>query len=238
MEIKGLTKSFGDKEVLKGLNLSLRKEENTVILGKSGIGKSVFIKCIVGLIKPDSGMVKLFGEDISSFDEDSLHELRKKIGYLFQGAAIYDSMNVRENLEFPLKRTLLLKDKKKIKRLVEEALENVGLEEAINKKPSALSGGMRKRLGLARTLILKPQIILYDEPTTGLDPVTSEEISELIIKLQKKYHTSAIIITHDMKCARITANQIKMLKDGIFYAEGNYEELKKSKDVEISAYFN
>lgn len=238
IEIQGLSKSFGETEILKGIDLLLRRGENTVIMGKSGTGKSVLLKCIVGLIIPDTGTIKLYGDDVGEFDERTLEDIRKRIGYLFQGGAIYDSMTVRENLEFPIRRTSKIKDRGKIDNMVMEALENVGLEDSVNKRPSELSGGMRKRLGLARTLILKPDIILYDEPTTGLDPLTAIEISELIIDIQKKYNTSSIIITHDMKCAKITASQIKMLKDGIFYAEGSFDELRSSTDKEIRAYFN
>lgn len=238
IEIQGLSKSFGETEILKGIDLLLRRGENTVIMGKSGTGKSVLLKCIVGLIIPDTGTIKLYGDDVGEFDERTLEDVRKRIGYLFQGGAIYDSMTVRENLEFPIRRTSKIKDRGKIDNMVMEALENVGLEDSVNKRPSELSGGMRKRLGLARTLILKPDIILYDEPTTGLDPLTAIEISELIIDIQKKYNTSSIIITHDMKCAKITASQIKMLKDGVFYAEGSFDELRSSTDREVRAYFN
>lgn len=238
IEIQGLSKSFGETEILKGIDLLLRRGENTVIMGKSGTGKSVLLKCIVGLIIPDTGTIKLYGDDVGEFDERTLEDVRKRIGYLFQGGAIYDSMTVRENLEFPIRRTSKIKDRGKIDNMVMEALENVGLEDSVNKRPSELSGGMRKRLGLARTLILKPDIILYDEPTTGLDPLTAIEISELIIDIQKKYNTSSIIITHDMKCAKITASRIKMLKDGIFYAEGSFDELRSSTDREVRAYFN
>ncbi len=238
IEIIGLNKSFGKNEVLKGIDLTVQKGQNIVILGKSGIGKSVLIKCIAGLITPDSGIIKLFGKDQSDFDDERWDEMRMKIGYLFQSGAIYDSMSVRENLEFPVKRIRLTNDMNQIEFMVHEALKNVGLEDAIDKRPSELSGGMRKRLGLARTLILRPQIILYDEPTTGLDPVTSQEISELILEIQSKYNTSSIIITHDMKCAKLTSNYIKMLGHGNFYAEGTYADLYRSSDSEINAYFN
>lgn len=238
IEVSGLSKSFDGKEILKAIDLSLEKGENIVIMGKSGIGKSVLLKCIVGLIIPDKGTIKLYGEDLGELDERTLELARKRIGYLFQGGAVYDSMTVRENLEFPIRRASKRKDKLEMEKLVNEALVNVGLEDAIDKWPSELSGGMRKRLGLARTLILRPDIILYDEPTTGLDPLSSIDISELIIDIQMKYNTSSIIITHDAKCAKITASQIKILKDGIFYAEGGFKELKSSTDKEIRAYFN
>jgi phospholipid/cholesterol/gamma-HCH transport system ATP-binding protein len=238
LTIKDLSKSFGKNDVLNNVNLSLKKGENIVILGKSGSGKSVLTKCVVGLIEHDSGKIEVFNKDISTLNEDERDNIRKKIGYLFQGGALYDSMTVRENLEFPIKRSRFEYDgQKDIDSRVEEVLENVGLLDAIEKMPSELSGGMKKRVGLARTLILQPEIILYDEPTTGLDPVTSGEISELMIEIQQKYNTSSIIITHDIKCAKLTANEIKILKDGNFYAEGSFKELKNSKDKEINAYF-
>lgn len=237
IEIKHLKKAFGKVEVLKDVNLNLNRGENIAVLGQSGTGKSVLIKCIVGLVHADSGVLKVFGQDVQSISNEEMDELRKKTGYLFQGGALYDSMTVRQNLSFPVRRTQLSKNKKEVNELVEEALENVGLIDAIDKMPSELSGGMKKRVGLARTLILKPEIILYDEPTTGLDPVTSGEISELILEVQEKYNTSSIIITHDMKCAKITSNRIKLLKEGSFYAEGTYEELMNSEDNKVNAYF-
>lgn len=237
IEIRDLKKAFGKTEILKGIDMDLHQGENVAILGQSGTGKSVFTKCIIGLISADSGEINVLGKNVLTSTKDELEELRKKIGYLFQGGALYDSMTVRKNLEFPIRRTQLSKNKSEVKELVEEALENVGLIDAINKMPSELSGGMKKRVGLARTLIRKPKIILYDEPTTGLDPVTSGEISELILDVQEKYNTSSIIITHDMKCAEITANRLKLMKDGNFYAEGTFNELKKSKDNTINAYF-
>ncbi|NBC82202.1 MAG: ATP-binding cassette domain-containing protein [Bacteroidetes bacterium] len=238
IEIEGLKKSFGDNHVLKNINLELNRGKNIAVIGKSGIGKSVLTKCIVRLIQPDEGKVVVLGKEVPLLDIDELDQLRKRVGYLFQGGALYDSMTVRENLEFPIRRTQLSKQNAELKGLVEDALESVGLIDAIDKMPSELSGGMRKRVGLARTLILKPEIILYDEPTTGLDPVTSLGISELIMSVQEKLNNSSIIITHDIKCARITSNEIKLLKDGTFYASGTFEELKKSKEKEISAYFN
>ncbi|MDP1744584.1 MAG: ABC transporter ATP-binding protein [Bacteroidota bacterium] len=235
-EIEHLKKSFGTNNVLKDINLKIEKGENLVVFGKSGSGKSVLIKCLVGLIEPDDGKVVLLGKDISELKNEDLNILRKKVGFLFQSAALYDSMTVRENLEFPL-RDLKSKPKEEIDALVIEALKNVGLEDAIDKMPSELSGGMRKRVGLARTLILKPEIILYDEPTTGLDPITSKEISNLILEVQKKYNTASIIITHDVECARITANRIIILKDGTSVAEGTYNELSESKDEFVRAFF-
>lgn len=235
-EIEHLKKSFGSNVVLKDISFKINKGENLAIFGKSGSGKSVLIKCLVGLIEPDEGKVVLLDKDISELNTEELNSLRKKIGFLFQSAALYDSMTVRENIAFPL-RDLKSKPKEEIEALVIEALKNVGLEDAIDKMPSELSGGMRKRIGLARTLILKPEIILYDEPTTGLDPITSREISQLILDIQKKYNTASIIITHDVECAHIAANRIIMIKDGISAAEGTYEELSISKDEWVRSFF-
>jgi phospholipid/cholesterol/gamma-HCH transport system ATP-binding protein len=236
VEIKHLKKHFGNKEVLYDINLSIFEGENLVVLGRSGTGKSVLIKCLVRLIDSDEGKMTVLGENVNELGEDKLDKLREKIGFLFQSAALYDSMTVRENLEFPL-RLLAKKDRKEMYSRVHEVLENVGLSDAIDKMPSDLSGGMRKRIGLARTLMLKPEIILYDEPTTGLDPITSKEISHLILDIQKKYNTTSIIITHDIECARITANRIVMLKDGLLMAEGNFNELSTSKDKEVRSFF-
>jgi phospholipid/cholesterol/gamma-HCH transport system ATP-binding protein len=235
-EIENLKKSFGNNEVLSGVSLKIEKGENLVVFGKSGSGKTVLIKCLIGLMEADDGKIILFGKDISSLNEEELNELRKKVGFLFQSAALYDSMTVRENLEFPL-RGSKSKPKNEIDALVKEALSNVGLEEAIDKMPSELSGGMKKRIGLARSLILNPEIILYDEPTTGLDPITAKEISHLIIDVQKKYNAAAIIITHDKECAHITANQMMILKDGKFIAEGTFKELSESKDEWVGSFF-
>jgi phospholipid/cholesterol/gamma-HCH transport system ATP-binding protein len=235
-EITNLKKSFGNHEVLNGVSLKIEQGENLVVFGKSGSGKTVLIKCLIGLLKADEGKVILLGKDISGLNEQELNELRKKAGFLFQSAALYDSMTVRENLEFPL-RGIKSKSEDEVDALVKEALKNVGLEDAIDIMPAELSGGMRKRVGLARSLILKPEIILYDEPTTGLDPITAKEISHLILDVQKKYNAAAIIITHDKECARITANQMIILKDGKFIAEGTFEELSKSKDEWISSFF-
>ena len=211
IEITNLKKSFGDNNVLQGVNFKLARGENVVVLGRSGCGKSVFIKCISGLVKYNSGLVKVFGQDISSINSRQLDKIREKIGFLFQSNALYDSMTVRENLEFPLIRHLKLKSQKEINERVEEALSNVGLLNTIDMMPSELSGGMRKRIGLARALILKPEVMLYDEPTTGLDPITSKEISMLMLDMQKKYNTSSIIISHDMNCAKITANSGRII---------------------------
>jgi phospholipid/cholesterol/gamma-HCH transport system ATP-binding protein len=235
-ELIDVSKSFGSNEVLRTLNLKVSKGENLVIFGKSGCGKSVLIKCLVGLIEPDEGEIILLGQRIAGLNQTALNQLRKKVGFLFQSAALYDSMTVGENLAFPL-RDLKTISKAETDALVEEALVNVGLETSINKLPSELSGGMRKRVGLARTLILKPEIILYDEPTTGLDPITSKEISLLIIEIQKKYNTASVIITHDVECARITSNRMLVLNNGAPVAEGTFKELSQSKDEWVRSFF-
>lgn len=237
IEIRHLKKSFGNKEVLSDINMDLYRGENLVVLGKSGQGKSVNIKLIVGLLRQDAGSLRVFGEEVNELSEKELRELRLRVGFLFQSGALYDSMTVRENLEFPLTRVLKLRRKKEIRQRVEEMLEGVGLLDAIDKMPSDLSGGMRKRIGLARTLILKPEIMLYDEPTTGLDPITSREISELILRMQRRYQTSSVIITHDMACARITADRILIMNDGTFAAEGSYENLEASGDELVRHFF-
>jgi len=236
VEMHHVKKAFGDHEVLKDINLELHKGENLVIFGKSGSGKSVLIKCLVKLVEADEGNLRVLGENVSELDITSLNLMRKKVGFLFQSAALYDSMTVRENLEFPLRRVKKLSQEKK-NSMVKEALEHVGLLDAIDKMPSELSGGMRKRLGLARTLILEPEIMLYDEPTTGLDPITSREISKLILEVQEKFNTSSIIITHDIECARITSNRIIVLKDGKVEAEGTYKELASSDDSWVRSFF-
>lgn len=238
IEIKDLYKAFDDNHVLNGFNLKLYEGENLVIMGKSGSGKSVMIKCLIGLMKPDSGIIKVMGKDITTLDQKELDELRAEIGFLFQGSALYDSMTVRENLEFPLRR-----HKKRFgnitdtTELVTEALENVGLVHTMELMPSELSGGMKRRVALARTLILKPKIILYDEPTSGLDPITSKEIIELMRSIQKQYKTSSLIITHDVDCARVVSERMILLVDGINYAEGDFKELSSSSDKKIRAFF-
>ena len=237
IEVSNLKKAFGPQPVLNNVSLTLKKKENLVVLGKSGSGKSVLIKCIVRLLMADSGKVNVLGNDVNVLSEKDLNELRKKIGFLFQSAALYDSMSVKQNLEFPLKRIQKDLSEKEVNSRVKEALDNVGLIEALNKMPSELSGGMRKRIGLARTIIINPVIMLYDEPTTGLDPITSAEISDLIINIRKKYHTSSIIITHDIACARATADRVMMLKDGEVFAEGSFKELERSKDEFINNFF-
>lgn len=236
VKIENLKKQFGANKVLDDLSLVVNKNENLVVLGKSGSGKSVLIKCLVNLIKPDSGNIILLGEQCNDLSDEKINLLRKKIGFLFQSAALYDSMSVKENLEFPL-RDIIFESVTEKESLVLEALKNVGLEEAINKMPSELSGGMRKRVGLARALILKPELILYDEPTTGLDPITSKEISRLILDVQKKFNTASIIITHDIECAKITANKIIVVKDGKVFAEGSFKELSESNDEWVRSFF-
>ena len=238
IEITDLKKSYGDNHVLAGFNMVLNEGENLVIMGKSGSGKSVMIKCLIGLEEPDSGSIIVMGKDISTLNRDELDELRTEVGFLFQGSALYDSMTVRENLEFPLRRhTKKFGEIEDTTPLVMEALENVGLAHTINLMPEELSGGMKRRVALARTLILQPRIILYDEPTTGLDPITAKEILLLMISIQKKYNTSAIIITHDVDCARVISNRMILLVDGINYAEGAFEDLYASTDPKIQAFF-
>lgn len=237
VEMEHVKKSFGDNHVLKDINFKLKKGENLVVLGRSGTGKSVLIKCIVKLIETDSGKLDVFGKNVSELNDNDLNELRSKIGFLFQSGALYDSMTVRENLEFPIRRKLRSTPTEEIDQLVNEVLSNVGLENTADKMPSELSGGMRKRISLARTLILKPELILYDEPTTGLDPITSQEISELVLEVQKKYNTSSIIITHDIKCASITADRILIIDKGEFIAEGTFDELQKSEDKLVRSFF-
>jgi phospholipid/cholesterol/gamma-HCH transport system ATP-binding protein len=237
VEMRHVKKSFGKNQVLKDINLVINKGENVVVLGQSGTGKSVLIKGIVGLIDFDDGELILLGKNVSESRDKELIEIRKKIGFLFQSGALYDSMTVRENLEFPLIRQKGSIPKEEINSLITEALGNVGLAAAIDKTPTELSGGMRKRLGLARTLILKPEIMLYDEPTTGLDPITSKEISNLILEVQKKYDTTSIIITHDIECARLTGNRVIVIKDGICAAEGSFKDLENSADPWIKSFF-
>lgn len=236
--IKNLRKVFGRQEVLKDVSFELFNGENLVVLGKSGSGKSVLIKCIVGLLNADGGTIKVFDKDVTTLQRNELEELRKKIGFLFQSGALYDSMTVKQNLEFPLRRIKRDLSEKEIAEKVNEVLENVGLPDALDKMPSQLSGGMRKRISLARTIVVDPMIMLYDEPTTGLDPITSHEISSLINDVQKKYKTSSIIITHDIACARHNANRVIMLQGGQVYQEGNLEAFEKSSDPIIKAFFS
>ena len=237
IEIANVYKSFGSNNVLVDFSLNVNKGENVVVLGKSGSGKSVLIKCVVGLLVQDKGTIKVLGKEITDLDHDNLDRVRVNIGFLFQNSALYDSMTVRENLEFPMRRHWFSLDKNETDKLVEEALDNVGLLNSIDMMPADLSGGMRKRIGLARTLILKPDIVLYDEPTTGLDPITGREIVELMMDLQKKYNTSSIIISHDMHVAKTTANKVVILVDGKNYAEGPFDELKKITDPKVKQFF-
>ena len=236
--IRDLHKSFGDREVLKGVNLELYKSENLVILGRSGTGKSVLIKCMVGLMKPDEGTITVLDRDVFSLNARELNDLRLQIGFSFQGSALYDSMTVRENLEFPLRRNLGITRREELTELVINALEDVGLAHTVNQMPAELSGGMRKRVGIARTLILKPKIMLYDEPTSGLDPITAMEINDLILHMREKYKMSSIIITHDISSAKHTADRIVALIDGRNRYEGTFAELKHNKDPELEPFFN
>lgn len=237
ISIKGLCKSFGRTKVLNNFDLDVKRGENVVILGKSGSGKSVLIKCIIGLISPDKGDIDVFGKNVAKMRPDELEKMRVSVGFLFQSNALYDSMTVRENLEFPLRVHAITTHEEEVNELVNEALENVGLLHTIDMEPAELSGGMRKRIALARTLILKPGIILYDEPTTGLDPITGKEISLLIRDLAKKYHTSSIIISHDLNCVKIVADRVVMLIDGKCYAQGRLNELERSADPKIRSFF-
>ena len=237
LTIKGLRKAFKDHEVLRGVDIYVNKGENLVILGKSGSGKSVLIKCLVGLEWPDEGEITIFGKDLMSLNYKELNEVRLRTGFLFQNAALYDSMTVRENLAFPLRQHKKTMTKEKKESLILEMLDNVGLVDSIDQMPSKLSGGQSKRIGLARTLILRPELMLYDEPTTGLDTGTGKEISELMIKMKTKYNISSITITHDMLCAKMTADRIIMMREGVVVAEGTYEELEKSDDEWVKSFF-
>ena len=237
IDIQNLKISFGSLNVLNDISLHLKSQENLVVLGKSGTGKSVLIKCIARLLKADEGTITVLGEEVNALKLEELNEIRKKIGFLFQSGALYDSMTVKENLEFPLRRIRKELSQSEIDAKVKETLANVGLEDVLNKMPSELSGGMRKRISLARTIIVDPEIMLYDEPTTGLDPITAEEISELINDIQKKYKTASIIITHDMECVRTVADRIIMLKDGDVYKEGSLSEFENSTDSYVSSFF-
>ncbi|MDN3205576.1 ABC transporter ATP-binding protein [Algoriphagus sediminis] len=238
IEVDKLNKSFGENHVLRNFSLSLKQGENLVILGKSGSGKSVLIKCVIRLIEPDTGKITILNHDISLLDQDEMDLLRADVGFLFQSNALYDSMTIRENLEFPLRRHWSKEEREaKAEAAVKEALEDVGLAHTIDMMPSELSGGMRKRIALARTIILQPKVILYDEPTTGLDPITGREISELMNRIQKKYNTASIIISHDMSCIKMTANRIIMLIEGRNYAEGTFENLIKNNDPKVRDFF-
>ena len=238
ISIRGLYKSFGELDILKDINLDVFKGENLVVLGRSGSGKSVLIKMLVGLLKPDKGIVNVLGKAVDKLSGKELDALRLRIGFSFQNSALYDSMNVRQNLEFPLTMNRKNLTRAEINSAVTEVLDAVGLKGKINEMPSDLSGGQRKRIGIARTLILKPEIMLYDEPTSGLDPITSQEINNLIKEVQKKYNTSSIIITHDLTCAKETGNRIAMLLDGKFVKTGTFKEVFDSQDEQIKSFFN
>ena len=239
VEVKNLNKSFGENHVLRNFSMAVHEGETLAILGKSGSGKSVLIKCIINLIPADDGLITLLDNNVEEMNQDNLNELRAKVGFLFQSNALYDSMTVRENLEFPLRRHWNKEQRERgAEKAVLEALNDVGLAHTIDMMPAELSGGMRKRVALARTLILRPSIILYDEPTTGLDPVTSREISNLIIKVQQKYNASSIIISHDMNCIHMTSNRVLMLIDGRCYANDSYMNLRNSQDQKIKEFFD
>ena len=238
ISIKNLSKSFGDLHILTDINLEVYKGENVALLGKSGSGKSVLIKLIAGLLKPTNGEITVLGQNVNQINNVELNKLRLKIGFSFQSSALYDSMNIYENLAFPLKMNVKNLTTSDVKNAVEEALTEVGLLDKIKQMPSDLSGGQRKRIGIARTLIMKPEIMLYDEPTSGLDPITSSEINNLIIDVQKKYKTSAIIITHDLTCARNTGNRTAVLIEGKILKAGTFEEVFNSENEQIKSFYN
>jgi phospholipid/cholesterol/gamma-HCH transport system ATP-binding protein len=238
MSIERLYKSFGNNHVLRGVDLEVYRRENVVVLGRSGTGKSVLIKIIAGLLKPDAGKVLVLGKDVEHLNRNELRDLRLKLGFSFQNSALYDSMTVRENLEFPLVQNFKNLKRAEINKAVEEVIEAVGLSQTINQMPAELSGGQRKRIGIARTLILRPEIMLYDEPTAGLDPITSIDINNLINEVQQRYHTSSIIITHDLTCAKITGDRIAMLLDGNFIKQGSFEEVFTTKDERIKSFYD
>jgi len=238
ISISGLYKSFGDLDVLLGIDLDVFKGENVVVLGRSGSGKSVLIKIISALLPPDEGIVNVLGIEVKKLGENELRTLRRKIGFLFQSSALYDSMNVRENLEFPLTRNVKNLGRKEIDQAVEESLDAVGLLDKIGQMPSDLSGGQRKRIGIARTLMLKPEIMLYDEPTAGLDPITSIEINNLINEVQERYNASSIIITHDLTCAKTTGDRVVMLLDGKITRQGTFEEVFDTDDEQAKSFYN
>jgi len=238
IEIKGLNKSFGNYSVLENASLDVYKGENLVVLGKSGTGKSVLIKIIIGLLKPDSGLVSVLNQVVDEISYEELLALRLRVGFSFQNSALYDSMTVRENLEFPLVRNRKDLSKQEVKDSVEEMLDAVGLSQTINQMPSELSGGQRKRIGIARTLILRPEIMLYDEPTAGLDPITSREINKLINDVQERYHTSAIIITHDLTCAKEVGNRVAMLIERNFDRQGSFDQVFNSGDQQAQPFYD
>jgi phospholipid/cholesterol/gamma-HCH transport system ATP-binding protein len=236
--IRGLYKSFGSNHVLRGIDLDVHKRENVVVLGRSGTGKSVLIKIVAGLLKPDAGDVFVLEKDIQRLNAKELRGLRLKLGFSFQNSALYDSMTVRENLEFPIAQNFRHLKRSQINEAVEEVLEAVGLSQTINQMPAELSGGQKKRIGIARTLILKPEIMLYDEPTAGLDPITSIDINNLINEVQHRYHTTSIIITHDLTCAKTTGDRVAMLLDGKFVTQGSFDEVFASEDERIKNFYD
>jgi phospholipid/cholesterol/gamma-HCH transport system ATP-binding protein len=238
ISLKGIRKSFGSLEVLKGIDLDVHKGENVVVLGRSGSGKSVLIKIIAGLLRPDAGTVRVLGQEVDQLDSRELRELRTKIGFSFQGSALYDGMTVRANMEFPLVRNKRDLNAQEIDKAVKKVLAEVGLSQTIDQMPAELSGGQKKRIGIARTLILQPEIMLYDEPTAGLDPVTSVEINDLINDVQKQYNTSSVIITHDLTCARSTGDRVILLSDGCFVREGNFDEVFATEDPKVRGFYN
>lgn len=238
ISISGLYKAFGDNKVLNGINLNIKKGENVVVLGRSGTGKSVLIKIISGLLKPDEGTVIVLGQEVDKLNDKELQELRLKIGFSFQNSALYDSMTVKENLEFPLVRHKRHLSRKQIDDAIKTVLEAVGLIQTIHQMPAELSGGQRKRIGIARTLILRPEIMLYDEPTAGLDPITSMEINDLINKVQQRFNTTSIIITHDLTCAKSTGDRIVMMMEGTFIREGSFEEVFNTNDERVKSFYD
>jgi phospholipid/cholesterol/gamma-HCH transport system ATP-binding protein len=238
ISIQNLSKTFGNNSVLRGINIEVHKGENVVVLGRSGSGKSVLLKIIAGLLKPDEGKVVVLGRNVSTLNTRELQELRMHIGFSFQGSALYDGMSVRENLEFPLVRNKRKLSKKQVNEAVTQVLNDVGLLQTIHQMPSELSGGQKKRISIARTLILQPEIILYDEPTGGINPITCVELNHLIIKVQKQYNTSSMIITHDLTCARMTGNRVAMLIDGKILRQGSFTEVFNTDDVSIKGFYN
>jgi phospholipid/cholesterol/gamma-HCH transport system ATP-binding protein len=238
ISIKDLYKSFGDNHVLRGIDIDIYKRENVVVLGRSGTGKSVLIKIICGLLKPDSGSVNVLGKEVEQLNPVELQQLRLKVGFSFQSSALYDSMTVRENLAFPLVRNVRHMTHKELTEAIEDLLDDVGLLHTIDQMPSELSGGQRKRIGIARTLILHPEIMLYDEPTAGLDPITSIEINNLINHVQEKFNTTSIIITHDLTCAKSTGDRVAMMYDGQFLKQGTFEEVFSTDDERIKNFYN
>ncbi|WP_288371701.1 ATP-binding cassette domain-containing protein [uncultured Algoriphagus sp.] len=239
VHIRNLHKSFGDLDVLKGVDLDLFREENVVVLGRSGTGKSVLIKIMVGLLRQDEGIMEVLGREVSTLSIKDLNSLRLKIGFSFQNSALYDSMTVRENMEFPLVRNIKNLTKKEITYRIEELLDAVGLPQTINQMPSELSGGQKKRIGVARTLILNPEIMLYDEPTAGLDPITCVEINNLINEVRERYKTTSIVITHDLTCAKMTGDRMAVLLDGQFKAMGTFDEVfPRATDQRIKSFYD